>query len=194
MRYSLEHKAQNHENILAVAARSFREHGADSSGIGTVMKKVGLTKGGFYRHFKSKDDLFVEAVARALDETGRAMVEVAKSAPEGQALRAIIERYLSAGHANSPGTGCVRAALGPELSRKPVAVRRRIEALLEGYRERLLPFMPGQTQEEKRAKIRLLFPSMSGVLMMARVISTPERREQILMEARNFFIKSFAGG
>jgi TetR/AcrR family transcriptional regulator, transcriptional repressor for nem operon len=194
MRYSLEHKAQSHENILSVAARSFREHGADSSGIGTVMKKVGLTKGGFYRHFKSKDDLFVEAVARALDETGRAMVEVAKSAPEGQALRAIIERYLSAGHANSPGTGCVRAALGPELSRKPVAVRRRIEALLEGYRERILPFMPGQTQEEKRAKIRLLFPSMAGVLMMVRVISTPERREQILMEARNFFIKSFAEG
>ena len=71
MRYSLEHKAQNHENILSVAARSFREHGGDSSGIGTVMKKVGLTKGGFYRHFKSKDDLFVEAVARALDETGK---------------------------------------------------------------------------------------------------------------------------
>ena len=65
MRYSPEHKAQNHENILSVAAHSFREHGGDSSGIGTVMKKVGLTKGGFYRHFKSKDDLFVEAVARA---------------------------------------------------------------------------------------------------------------------------------
>jgi len=179
VRYPPEHKAQNHENILSVAARSFREHGGDTSGIGTVMKKVGLTKGGFYRHFKSKDDLFVEAVARALDETGRGMVEVAKSAPEGQALRAIIERYLSAGHANSSGTGCVRAALGPEFARKPVAVRRRI---------------PGQTQEEKRAKIRLLFPSMAGVLMMARVVSSPERREQILMEARSFFIKSFAEG
>ena len=102
------------------------------------MKKVGLKKGGFYRHFKSKDDLFVEAVARALDETGRGMVEVAKSVPEGQALRAIIERYLSVGHANSPGTGCVRAALGPELARKPLAVRKRIEALLEAYRERLI--------------------------------------------------------
>jgi len=192
MRYSLEHKARNHENILSVAARSFREHGGDSSGIGTVMKKVGLTKGGFYRHFKSKDELFVEAVARALDETGIGMVEVAKSAPEGQALRAIIERYLSVGHANSPGTGCVRATLGPELARKPVAVRRRIEALLEAYRERLLPFMPGQTREEKRAKTRLLFPSMAGVLMMARVASSSERRDQILMEARNFFIKSFA--
>jgi TetR/AcrR family transcriptional repressor of nem operon len=192
MRYSPEHKAQNHENILSVAARSFRQHGADSSGIGTVMKKVGLTKGGFYRHFKSKDDLFVEAVARALDETGRAMVEVAKSAPEGQALRAIIERYLSAGHANSPGTGCVRAALGPELARKPLSVRKRIEASLEAYRERLVPFIPGQTREEKRAKCRLLFPSMAGVLMMIRVSTDPQRREQLLMEASKFFIKSFA--
>ena len=194
MRYSLEHKAQNHENILSVAARAFREHGGDSSGIGTVMKKVGLTKGGFYRHFKSKDDLFVEAVARAFDEMGRGMLEVAKSAHEGQALRAIIEHYLSARHASSLGTGCVLSALGPELARKPAGVRRRIEALLEAYRERLLPFMPGQTREEKLAKIRLLFPSMAGVLTMARVISAPQRREQILMEARNFFIKCFAEG
>ena len=175
-----------------MAARSFRERGADTSGIGTVMKKVGLKKGGFYRHFKSKDDLFVEAVARALDETGRGMVEVAKSAPEGEALRTIIELYLSMGHLNSPGTGCVRAALGPELARKPIAVRRRIEALLDEYRERFLPFMPGQTREEKQAKIRLLFPSMAGVLMMARVSSDPERREQILREARKFFINCFA--
>jgi TetR/AcrR family transcriptional repressor of nem operon len=112
MRYSPEHKAQSHEKILSVAARAFRERGGDSSGIGTVMQKVGLKKGGFYRHFKSKDDLFVEAVARALDETGRGMVEVAKSAPEGQALRAIIERYLSAGHANSPGYGPGRPRAG----------------------------------------------------------------------------------
>ena len=192
MRYSLEHKAKNHENIVSVAARAFREHGGDSSGIGTVMKKVGLTKGGFYRHFKSKDDLFVEAVARALDETGRDMVEVAKAAPEGQALRVIIERYLSVAHADSPGIGCVRAALGPELARKPVAVRRRIEALLEAYRERFLPFMPGQTQEEKRMKIRLFFPSMAGVLMMVRVTSDPQKREERLKEARSFFIQCFA--
>jgi TetR/AcrR family transcriptional regulator, transcriptional repressor for nem operon len=194
MRYSLEHKARNHEKILSMAARSFRELGGDSSGIGTVMKKVGLKKGGFYRHFKSKDDLFVEAVARALDETGKGMVEVAKSAPEGQALRAIIERYLSAGHASSLGSGCVLSALAPELARKPVGVRRRIEVSLEAYRQRLLPFMPGQTREEKLAKIRLLFPSMAGVLTMARVIPDPQRREQILMEARNFFIKCFAEG
>jgi TetR/AcrR family transcriptional repressor of nem operon len=191
MRYSPEHKAENHEKILSMAARSFREHGGDSSGIGTVMKKVGLTKGGFYRHFGSKDDLLVDAVARAFDEMGRGMLEVAKSAPEGQALRAIIERYLSAGHANSPGLGCVVAALGPELARKPLSVRKRIEASREAYRERLLPFVPGQTREEKLAKFELLFPSMSGVLTVVRVTSSPQRREQMLTEARKFFIKSF---
>ena len=191
VRYSLEHKAQNHENILSVAARSFREHGGESSGIGTVMKKVGLTKGGFYRHFQSKDDLFVEAVARAFDEMGNGMLKVAESAPEGHALRAIIERYLSPGHANSPGTGCVLSALGPELARKPLSVRKRIEESQEAYRERLLPFVPGQTREEKLAKLRLLLPSMAGVLTTARLTSTPQRREQMLKEARNFFIKSF---
>ncbi len=194
MRYSSEHKAQNHENILSVAARSFREHGGDSSGIGTVMKKVGLTKGGFYRHFESKDDLFVEAVARSFDEMGRGMLKVATSAPEGHALRAIIEHYLSARHANSPGTGCVISALGPELARKPLSVRKQIEASLEAYRERLLPFVPGQTREEKLAKCQLLFPSMAGVLTMVRVTSSPQRREQMLTEARKFFVKSFTEG
>ena len=191
MRYSLEHKAQNHENILAVAARSFRECGGDSSGIGRVMKQVGLTKGGFYRHFQSKDDLLVAAVARAFDEMGSGMVEVARSAPAGQALRAIIERYLSVRHADAPGTGCVLAALAPELARKPLAVRQRFEASLDAYRERLLPFVPGQTREEKLATCRLLFSSMAGVLMMARVTADAQRREQMLREARHFFITCF---
>ena len=177
-----------------MAARSFREHGGDISGIGTVMKKVGLTKGGFYRHFKSKDDLFVEAVARAFDEMGSGMLEIAKSVPEGQALRAIIEHYLSPRHANSPGMGCVLSALGPELARKPLSVRKRIEASREAYRERLLPFVPGQTREEKVAKFQLLFPSMAGVLTAVRMTLSPQRREQMLIEARNFFIKCFAKG
>jgi TetR/AcrR family transcriptional repressor of nem operon len=191
MRYSQEHKAQNHENILSVAARSFREHGGDTSGIGTVMKKAGLTKGGFYRHFGSKDDLLVEAVARAFNEMGTGMLEVAKAAPEGEALRAIIEYYLSPPHVDSPGKGCVVAALGPELARKPLSVRKRIEASQEAYRERLLPFVPGQTREEKLAKFWVLFPSMAGVLTAARATSSPQRRERMLTEARKFFVKSF---
>ena len=191
MRYSLEHKARNREKILSMAARSFREHGGDTSGIGTVMKKAGLTKGGFYRHFKSKDDLFVEAVARAFDEMGSGMLEAAKSVREGQALRAIVERYLSTGHANSPAMGCVLAALGPELARKPVSVRKRIEAVREAYRELVLPFVPGRTREEKLTKFHLLFPSMAGVLTSVRMTLSPQKREQMLIEARKFFIKQF---
>jgi TetR/AcrR family transcriptional regulator, transcriptional repressor for nem operon len=191
MRYSAEHKAQSHENILSMAARSFREHGGDTSGIGTLMKKVGLTKGGFYRHFQSKDDLFVQAVARAFEEMGKGMLEIAQAAPEGHALQVIIERYLSPRHATSPGMGCVFAALGPELARKPLSVRKRIEAAQDAYRERLLPFVPGQTREEKLAKLRLLLPSMAGVLTTARLASTPQKREQLLKEARNFFIRTF---
>lgn len=192
MRYSAEHKAQSHENIISVAAQSFREHGGDSSGIGTVMKKVGLTKGGFYRHFSSKDDLFVEAIARAFDQMGDGMLKVAKSAPEGRALQAMIEHYLSPRHASSPGMGCVISALGPELARKPLAVRKRIELSREGYRERLLPYIPGRTREEKIAKFQLLFSSMAGVLTVARITLSPQKREQMLKEAQAFFIKSFA--
>ena len=192
MRYSAEHKAKNHERILSAAARSFREHGGDTSGIGTVMSKVGMQKGGFYRHFESKDDLFVEAVARALEETGRSMEEIARAAPEGQALRTIIERYLSVGHANSPGSGCVRAALGPEIARKPAAVRRRIEVLLRAYRERLAPFMPGKTLEKRAENCGLLFSSMAGVMMMVRVMTDADRREHTLMEARKMFLKCYA--
>jgi TetR/AcrR family transcriptional repressor of nem operon len=193
MRYSLEHKARNHQNILSKAARSFREHGADTSGIGTVMKQAGLTKGGFYRHFQSKDDLLVEAAARAFEEMGVGMVEAARSVPERQALRAMIEHYLSTDHARSPGVGCVVAALGPELARKPLSVRRRIEASLVAYRERIAPFMPGRTHEEKLQKCKLLFSSMAGVLMTARFTSDTEAREQLLKQARTFFIGAFAG-
>lgn len=192
MRYAPGHKARSHDNILTVAARSFREHGADASGIGTVMKKVGLTKGGFYRHFRSKDDLFVEAVARAFDQMGDGMVKIAESAPKGQALRAMIEYYLSPRHAASPGLGCVLAALAPEIARKPIAVRRRIEASMNAYRERLLPYMPGATREKKLATLRVLFAGMMGVLIMARTTADPQLQESIVKDARAFYLERFA--
>src|SRR6266700_3557185 len=103
MRYPAEQKAETHEKILAAAARSFREHGSDANGIGQVMKELGMTKGGFYRHFESKGDLYAKAVARGFEETTKGLLRVAKAAPKGQELRAIIEHYLSVGHAGIPG-------------------------------------------------------------------------------------------
>jgi TetR/AcrR family transcriptional regulator, transcriptional repressor for nem operon len=85
----------------------------------------------------------------------------------------------------------VVSALGPEFARKPLSVRKRIEVSREAYRDRILPYVPGQTRKEKLAKVQLLFPSMAGVLTAARMTLSPERREEMLKEARNFFIKCF---
>lgn len=103
MRYPAEQKAETHEKILATAARSFREHGSERNGIGQVMQELGLTKGGFYRHFDSKGDLYAAALARAFEELGNRMIAVAEAAPEDKRLRVMIEDYLSAKHLNTPG-------------------------------------------------------------------------------------------
>src|SRR6187551_2076869 len=105
MRYLAEQKAETHEKILEAAARSFREHGSETNGIGYVMKELGLTKGGFYRHFDSKGDLYAAAVARAFEELGDTLVAVAEAAPKGAELQAVIEEYLSTKHLGSPGSG-----------------------------------------------------------------------------------------
>src|SRR5262244_3490536 len=120
MRYPAERKAETHEKILAAAARSFREHGSEINGIGQVMKELGLTKGGFYRHFESKGDLYAAAVARAFEELGNRLVAVAEGSANGSELRAVIDDYLSPKHLNAPGTGCPLAALAPEIARQPL--------------------------------------------------------------------------
>ncbi|HEX3878257.1 MAG TPA: TetR/AcrR family transcriptional regulator [Bryobacteraceae bacterium] len=194
MRYPAEQKAKTREKILAAAARSFREHGSETNGIGHVMKELGLTKGGFYRHFESKGDLYAAAVARAFEELGDGAVAAAEGAPKGMELRAIIEEYLSAKHVNDSGAGCPLAALGPEIARQPIAVRKRINQAMAAFRERMLPFIPGRTVEEKRARGFLLFPGMAGILMAARAIVDPQGRERMLAAARSFYVESFASG
>jgi TetR/AcrR family transcriptional repressor of nem operon len=109
-------------------------------------------------------------------------------------LRAIIEEYLSAKHVNDSGAGCPLAALGPEIARQPVAVRKRINQAMAAFRERMLPFIPGRTVEEKRARGFLLFPGMAGILMAARAIVDPQGRERMLAAARSFYVESFASG
>jgi TetR/AcrR family transcriptional repressor of nem operon len=192
VRYPAEQKAETHEKILATAARSFREHGSDGNGIGQVMKELGLTKGGFYRHFESKGDLYAAAVARAFEELGDRMVAVAEAAPKGAGLRAVIEHYLSAKHLNAPGAGCPLAALAPEIARQPLEVRKRINQSMQRHGERMLPYIPGRTVEEKRARVFILFSGMAGVLVAARAIADPQRRESSLAAARSFYLEAFA--
>jgi TetR/AcrR family transcriptional repressor of nem operon len=192
MRYPPEQKADTHEKILAAAARSFRDHGSDNNGIARVMKELGLTKGGFYRHFKSKGDLYAAAVARSFEELGDRMLAAAQAAPKGKELRAMIEDYLGTKHLNAPGTGCPLAALAPEIARQPLEIRKRINQSMQAFRDRLLPYIPGRTLEEKRARFFVLFPGMAGVLVTARAIADPHGRERMLAVARSFYLDTFA--
>lgn len=193
VRYPAEQKAETREKILATAARSFREHGSESNGIGQVMKELGLTKGGFYRHFESKGDLYAAAVARAFEEQGNLLVGVAKAARKGAELRSVIEHYLSAKHLSAPGSGCPMAALAPEIARQPLEVRKRINQSMLAYRERMIPYVPGATVEEKRRRAFLLFSGMAGTLVSVRAIADPQDRERALAAARQFYLAAFAG-
>lgn len=192
MRYPAEQKAETHRKIVATAARSFREHGSDANGIGQVMKELGLTKGGFYRHFESKGDLYAAAVARAFEELGNRLVAVAEGASKGSELRALIDDYLSANHLNAPGTGCPLAALAPEIARQPFKIRKRINQAMLAFRDRMLPYIPGNTVEERQGRFFVLFPGMAGILVAARAIVDPRGRERMLAAARSFYLETFA--
>ena len=192
-KYCAQQETETQKTILAVAARSFREYGSDSKGISAVVKELGLTKDDFYRHFEDEGDLYAGAVARAFEEMGNWMVAVAEGAPKGQELRAIVEAYLSVEHLNAPGTGCALAALAQEIGRQPVEVRKRINQSMLRYRERMLPNIPGRSDDEKRGRFFVLFPGMAGVLATARVIVDPQARELVLAGARSFYLNTFDG-
>ena len=192
MRYPIEQKAATHQRIIDAAARSFRDRGSEGQGIAGLMKDLGLTHGGFYRHFESKDDLYVAAVTKGLEESAERMIAAAKSAPKGEELHAMIDRYLSAEHLNDAAGGCVVATLAPEFRRQPALVRARISSAMTAYMNRLLPYFPGDSVAKKRKQFIVLFPSMAGVLMTARA-SSADIRGFILTEAKHFYKAAFGG-
>ena len=120
MKVSREQAAQNRERIVQTAAQLFRERGFDGIGVADLMKAAGLTHGGFYGHFSSKEDLIAEASARALMGSLALFVKVAERAPRDP-LSAVADAYLTSRHRDKPGEGCVLAALGPDVSRQGAA-------------------------------------------------------------------------
>ncbi len=194
MRYPAQQKAETKAKIVSVASKMFREHGAESNGIGSVMKEIGFTKGGFYRHFKDRDQLYVEAVEKAFSEMGDSMTKAAAGAKKGHELEAMIRLYLSVEHLNSPAAGCVLSTLGSDIARRSVAVRRQINRVMQRYRERLSPYVHGKTPEERIATFSLLYASMMGVLIIARTLADPAAQEKMLANARESFIERYARG
>ncbi|MBN8752805.1 MULTISPECIES: TetR/AcrR family transcriptional regulator [Variovorax] len=134
MRYSKEHKQKTHAQITEAASLRFREQGIDGIGVAGLMQSLGLTHGGFYAHFESKDALVAEAVDAAFDQTLQSLRAYAVAAEPGQHLARLFAAYTSDTHRDSPGQGCMAAALASELRRQTDAVRgkaaRRLDDLL----------------------------------------------------------------
>src|SRR6266496_3471498 len=131
MRYEPEHKTRTRNRIVSNAARKLRAEGLSGSGVASVMKASGLTVGGFYKHFGSKDELFVEAIAQAFLEFDGKVYSSLQNVPLEDRWKQIVRWYLSPGHCDRPETGCPIVALGPEIARSRLSVRRRIAGLIK---------------------------------------------------------------
>src|SRR3954467_170975 len=123
MKVSREQAAENRESIIDSAARLFREHGFDGIGVADLMQNAGLTHGGFYGQFASKEDLAAQACERALEQSAARLDRVIAGHPENT-LEAVAASYLSKRHRDNPGDGCAFVALGAEAPRHEAGVRK----------------------------------------------------------------------
>lgn len=181
MKVSKEMMAEHKEQIIVAGARRFRERGFEGIGVADIMNDVGLTHGGFYRHFASKEDLIVSAVRRALSDTLVKWGKITEDAP-GDRLEALVNFYFSKQQYDRPETGCLLAALGGELSRQPSAVK---DAVTDGNR-RIIDFLsgiaPGKTKALRRKQAVFALASMVGGMILARGISDRELGQEILRD------------
>jgi TetR/AcrR family transcriptional repressor of nem operon len=179
MKVTREQAAHNRERIVETAARLFREKGFDGIGVADLMKAAGLTHGGFYGHFASKEALLGEAAGRALDGAGegwQALMDRHADDPLG----AVVRSYLSTAHRDTPGLGCAVAALGADIARAGPAVREAATARTRAQLDLLAGAAPGGSGEERRRRAIATYAAMIGAMVLARVVSDPALSDEIL--------------
>jgi TetR/AcrR family transcriptional regulator, transcriptional repressor for nem operon len=151
------------------------------------MRDLRLTHGGFYRHFRSKEELFVAAFEQGLKQLAHYADSAVKHAPKGGELKTLIDSYLSLEHCDHPADGCPVAALTTEIGRRPAKVRGTFLNLFIKHTGSTAKYMPGAKDEERNRKVRLLFSGMAGTLNVARLIVDTGQRKKFLEEARKFY-------
>jgi TetR/AcrR family transcriptional repressor of nem operon len=179
MKVSREQAAENRERIVQVAAKLFRERGFDGIGVADLMKAAGLTHGGFYGHFASKEDLAAEASGRALEELAQYWSAVIEKAPD-EAFLKIVNRYLSEGHRDAPGRGCLVAALGSDVGRQARPVRRVVTAGIDAFVEQLMQLVHGKSKAARRRQALIDFAAMVGAVTIARAADDPALSKEVL--------------
>jgi TetR/AcrR family transcriptional repressor of nem operon len=188
MRVSKEKAAQNRERILTSAARLFREHGIAATGVDSITEDAGLTHGGLYSHFGSKEAIAAEAIRVALARGKRVWQRAVERNPGKRALPAIVDGYLSRAHRDSPGDGCVVAALGTDIARQPRRVRQAFTREVKDDLEFLSQLMPDDGRRRYEDAI-VAFASMAGALILARAVNDEELSDLILKSTAKRVIK-----
>lgn len=191
MRYPPEHKLETHQKIVKDASERVRAEGLNGAAVAAVMRKTGLTHGGFYKHFRSKDDLLVESLSEAFRESTDTLARAAEQAPSGESWKAIVKTYLRPEMCEHPERGCPLAALAPELARADKRMKPHVVTELVNYKSRMVPFMPGRRIVDKERAFFAIFSTMIGAIEIARMLPDPAIREKVLGSARDFLLRSF---
>jgi TetR/AcrR family transcriptional regulator, transcriptional repressor for nem operon len=191
MRYEPEHKARIHRRIVKNASRQLRAKGLNGPAVATVMKASGLTHGGFYRHFGSRDDLVVEAIEESLQELRDRLIAAAKDAEPGEGWKAMVRSYLSLERCDHLDDGCPIASFAPDIARMRPAMKQRNSAAILRFRQEILPFMPGKDAEMKATNFLAIISSMVGAIAIARTMPDPTVRRRILNCVRDHLLASF---
>ncbi len=182
-RYEKGRKGETRRHIIELASKRLRAEGVDGVGVATLMGDAGLTNGGFYAHFASKEELVKEAVVHALSEG--AGWPTGASGEAGVDLRAFIERYLSPSHRDHPEAGCALAAMSPDLIRRPLASRAAFQQEGMAMIDRIAAGLPSAIEEPaRRPRAFAVFSHLLGTLQLARFVTDAHMSEAILARGR----------
>ena len=179
MRYGPEHKDQTRSALLKAAAEQMRAHGPDGVSVAAVMKRVGLTHGGFYAHFESKDDLIAEAVSAMFVHAARRRE---KHAPF-ESLDQFIDAYLSPAHRDNAARGCPIPALMSEAGRWPASARKSFDDRVARLAAKLAALMPPHVESPEAAAMSLI-AEMAGAVALSRSISDIALSDALLDASR----------
>jgi TetR/AcrR family transcriptional repressor of nem operon len=192
MRETTQRKAETRQRILEAAGLLFREHGIDGVGVDAVMREAGLTHGGFYLHFASKEALAAEVAQSLLENAAERWDQASRSGDRNAALREIVASYLSPAKIASPG-GCPLTTLGPDVARRS-ATRGAIAGALRGMLAALVKCVPGATTALRRKRAVASLATMVGAVVLARLADDPGLADEFLAAASASVLATDVGG
>ena len=185
MRYSREHKLETHARIVKKASVRLREKGAHGIGVADLMKDAGLTHGGFYAHFDSREALVIEAFAYAMDRSTERWRKMAETTPPEKRMATIVETYLTPLHRDDPGHGCAVPALGAEIARESPKTRKAFAAKLEQMIDMIADQIPDVPRKAARKQAMATLSTMMGTLVLSRIAGSGEFSDDILGAGRD---------